>query len=200
LDKDADELVSQYFIPNIQEVMRKGTIMCTLNHILFYKSMVENGDKIALILEDDPFFDRHFVDKLGAIVKEAKTLPKGFFISLENSTLEFPSCRIVKKEKYLYEADHGRCAGAYLLDQSAAKNILERLQTKKCETVIDHWHNILIQEDVFKMYWAHPTIVEQGSLNGKMSSVNSTRAQSLIRRLEWLSQKYYKTFILRYLK
>ena len=200
LEKDSDELIPRYFIPDIRKVLSKGIIMCTLNHILFYESMTKNKDKIALILEDDPFFDRHFVDKLAAAVKETETLPKGFFISLENSTLEYPSYKTLEKGKYLYEADHGRCAGAYLLDGTAAENILERLRTKKCETTIDHWHNILIRENVFKMYWAHPTMVEQGSLNGKMSSVNSTKTQGTIRRLKWLSQKYYKSRILRYFR
>jgi glycosyl transferase family 25 len=200
MEKDQPDLVPQYFINGIEKEMSRGTIMCTLNHILFYRSTAENNHRTVLILEDDPFFDKHFLDTLGKIVQEAETLPKGFLISLENSTLEFPSYGKIKKGKYIYEADHGRCACAYLLDQTAACNIMERLKTKKCEKTIDHWHNLLADEGVFKIYWAHPPIVEQGSLNGKISSCNSCRRQGLSRRIKWLAEKYYKTYLLRFFK
>ncbi|MDR1593994.1 MAG: hypothetical protein LBS43_05855 [Prevotellaceae bacterium] len=49
---DPEELVPCYFIENIGQVMNKGAIMCTLNHIMFYETMIRKGDNVALIMED----------------------------------------------------------------------------------------------------------------------------------------------------
>jgi glycosyl transferase family 25 len=195
IEKDAEDLISSYFVSDAGDTWNRGTLMCTLNHIMFYELMIKNNDNIALILEDDPYFSRHFIENLRIVVEEAKKLPEGFFISLENSTLKFPPRTVIRKGKHLYGADFGRCAGAYLLDQTAARNIIKHLKQHKCDQVIDHWHNKLIKENVFKMFWAHPAFVEQGSLNGKMSSTNSSRIAGFTRRISWILQKYYKLYL-----
>jgi len=127
-------------------------------------------------------------------------LPKGFIISLENSTLKFPSYWKTKKGKFLYQAKSGRMAGAYIIDLEGAKKILNDLKTNKCGTVIDWWHNTLIERGIIKMYWAHPPLVEQGSHNGFLNSTISTKPNTAIRRISWLVQKYYKYFLRRIFK
>jgi GR25 family glycosyltransferase involved in LPS biosynthesis len=200
LGNDSEELVPYYFVENIDRVMNRGAIMCSLNHIMFYETMIKKGDNVALILEDDPFFSKHFLKYLRLIVAESQTLQPGFFISLENSTLKFPRRKEIKKGKYIYDASQGRCAGAYLIDAVAARNIIERLKQHKCDKVIDHWHNDLVSENIFKMYWAHPTCVEQGSISGRMSANNSTQRAGIMRRISWIAQKKYKKYILYFLR
>jgi glycosyl transferase family 25 len=200
LDKDNEDLIQSYFVENISQIMNRGAVMCSLNHIMFYETIVRREDKIALVLEDDPYFSKHFLKHLRQIAVEAQTLQPGFFISLENSTLKFPHRKVIKKGKFLYEASCGRCAGAYLIDNTAAKNIIDRLKQYKCDKVIDHWHNDLIDKNIFKMYWAHPACVEQGSINGKMSAGNSTQHAGIIRRISWIAQKIYKTHILSFFR
>jgi glycosyl transferase family 25 len=196
LNQDSGELIPSYFVEGIDKIMNRGAVMCSLNHIRFYETMVERGDRIALILEDDPYLSKSFLKYLPRIVAESQTLQPGFIISLENSTLKFPPRNVIKKGKYLYEASAGRCVGAYLIDGMAAKNIVEWLKKNKCDKVIDHWHNDLVGEQVFKIYWAHPTCVEQGSISGRMSANNSTQQAGIRRRISWVSQKVYKTYIL----
>jgi glycosyl transferase family 25 len=195
-----EEILGKYFCSDIHDRLGNGILSCTLNHILSYEKMVKNGDKYALVFENDPFFLGNFVEKIGKIVKEADSLTPGFIISLENTTLEFPPRKTITKGKLLYKADHGRCAGGYLIDLEAAKLILEDLKTRKSEEVIDWWHNTLIKNEVIYMYWAHPPILEQGSHNGSMSSTISTKTSNLRRKLAWKAQKAYKTYFLRFLK
>jgi glycosyl transferase family 25 len=195
-----EEFVPAYFVPNAKDDFDRGSLMCTQTHILFYERMVQNNDQMALILEDDPCFDRHFSDTISKIITEAQNLPPGIFISLENSTLKFPSRKVMRKGQYLYKAEYGRCAGAYIIDLRAAQNIMAHLQCHKCNTVIDHWHNDLVREHVFTMYWAYPSCVEQGSINGKMHAAKSTRMAGILRRISWLLQKYYKQYVLRMLR
>jgi len=194
------ELLQKYFTASIQDKLSAGVLSCTLNHILCYKAMVERNQPYALVFENDPFFIGDFTKQITEIVAEAKSLEPGFIISLENTSLKFPPFRSIRKNKHLYESQQGRCAGAYLIDLAGAKAILKDLETNKCDTVIDWWHNELIQNKIIKMYWAYPAITEQGSHNGLLSSTISTKEKSMKRRVKWLIQKTYKTYFLRYIK
>jgi len=193
-------LLQKYFCNEIDSVLSKGVLSCTLNHIICYEKIVKNQNRYALVFENDPFFLGDFLKKIKLIANEANSLEPGFIISLENTTLKFPDFRKVKKGKYLYEASYGRAAGAYLIDLKGAKDILENVKTNKCCQVIDWWHNTLIDNKVIRMYWAHPAFVEQGSHNGLMSSTISSKNKSYGRRFRWNAQKFYKMYIYRWFK
>jgi len=187
------ELLAKYFTDDMLSRWSDGIISCTLNHIKAYERIVKNNNSYAIVFENDPFFLENFSENIKTIVNEIKDLEKGFIISLENTTLRFPSFWAIKKGKHLYRAKTGRCAGAYIIDLEGAKRILSDVQTNKCPTVIDWWQNILITNHVFKMYWAHPCLVEQGSHNGQLNSTISTKPNSKVRRFKWLAQKFYKS-------
>lgn len=193
-----EDLLNKYFSEDIRDILKDGIISCTLNHILSYELIIKNNNKFALVFENDPFFLGNFVKQIEKITRDADKLEPGFIISLENTTLKFPETKKLQKGKLLYPAARGRCAGAYLIDLKAAKDILEDLKTTKCKQVIDWWHNTLIERNVVKMYWADPPLIEQGSHNGILSSTISSEKRSMIRRIAWLAQKYYKTYILRW--
>jgi len=195
-----DELLNRYFCTQIKSLLKTGHISLALNHIISYERVVGNKNKYALIFEDDVFFTGDFVKEMELIVKEADTLPSGFIISLENTALEFPHYGVIKKNKHLYGADHGRMAGAYLIDLKAAHDILNFSKSDKCCEAIDLWHNTLIERGIIKMYWAYPALTEQGSHNGLMSSTISTKQKNTFRRVRWLVQKFYKTNIWRWFK
>jgi glycosyl transferase, family 25 len=195
-----DELLNKYFSDDIGQILKEGILSCTLNHILSYEKMVKHNNRYALVFENDPFFIGDFTKQIEKIAKEADSLPPGFIISLENTTLEFPRFKDLKPGRLLYPARAGRCAGAYLIDLEGAKKILEDLKTTKCKQVIDWWHNAMIDRGVIKMYWTHPPITEQGSHNGLLSSTISTQSKSVRRRISWLAQKYYKTYITHWFK
>lgn len=194
------ELLGKYFCPEISSNLSQGALSCTLNHILSYEKIVKNQNRYALIFENDPFFLGDFPCSIASLAREAEELEPGFIISLENSTLRFPPYKTIKKDKLIYEADNGRCAGAYLIDFLAAETILKDLKANKCTQVIDWWHNSMIDRNIIKVYWAHPTLTEQGSHNGLMSSPLSTSKKNMARRIKWVAQKLYKTHFLRYLK
>lgn len=189
------ELIDRYFTEGIENDLSRGVLSCTLNHIFIYEQIVARKLPFALVLENDPFFLKDLREELDIMSEEILNLPSGFIISLENSTLRFPSYWQKKQGKSLYRAIDGRMAGAYLIDFAAAKRILEDLKTTKCHTVIDWWHNSLIDRKVVRMYWAHPAIFEQGSHNGQMSSTISTKPKNRGRQIKWKIQKYYKMLV-----
>jgi glycosyl transferase family 25 len=194
------ELLNTYFTPTIKNKLSTGVISCTLNHILSYEAVIKNNNKYALIFENDPFFIGDFKNNVSKIVEEANMLEPGFIISLENTSLRFPPYKQINKKQLLYPATQGRCAGAYLIDNKAAQQMLSDLKTNKCNEVIDWWHNILIKKNVIKMYWAYPAITEQGSHNGLLSSIISTKERSKTRQIKWFVQRIYKTYFLHFIK
>lgn len=199
--EENDAWIQHYFRDDIRDILPKGALFCTLVHILIYEKIIQNNNRFAIIFENDVcFIGSDFIEKVALIANEAEQLEEGFIISLENSTLLFPSWKNIKKNKYLYEASKGRCAGAYLIDKKAAEIMLNDIKTNKCSEVIDWWHNDMIKRGAIKMYWAHPPLTEQGSFNGTLSSSISIRSNGYIRRLRWLSQKFVKTYITRWFR
>ncbi|MDR0940608.1 MAG: glycosyltransferase family 25 protein [Bacteroidales bacterium] len=192
--------LEQYFGPAIFSKLSKGQISCALNHFLCYEKMLQNNNSYALILEDDAFFCNNFVEKFNHIDQEMKSLEPSFMISLENTTLRFIPIRRVRKGKYVYEAKDGRCTGAYVIDKEAAKQMLTEAKANKCVIPIDWWHNEVSKKNLMRHYWAQPTLVEQGSHNGKMNSTLSQRHKTALIRLRWILKKWYKMYILRLLR
>ncbi len=129
---------------------------------------------------------------------EIESIEKGFIISLENTTLKTPSIWQTKKEQNIYRAKMSRAAGAYIIDLKGAADILKDLENNKCARIIDWWHNDMIDRKIIKYYWAYPSIVEQGSHNGLMSSTISTKSSSTKRKISWFFQKAYKTYFRRF--
>lgn len=197
-EKENDNWIKQYFASDIKQKLTKGAMLCTMVHILIYEKIVKNNDRYAIIFENDVcLIGEKFIENIKVISKEANSLPEGFIISLENTSLQFPPLRQIKKNKHLYLALWGRCAGAYIIDQKAAQLMINDLKNEKCKEVIDWWHNDMIKRNVIKMYWAHPPLTEQGSFNGKLVSSISSRSNGYIRRVKWLLQKFYKMYLLR---
>nr|WP_321450061.1 glycosyltransferase family 25 protein [uncultured Carboxylicivirga sp.] len=195
-----EELIDKYCDRDAMKKYQKGGIACTVSHILALEKLLETEKKYALIFEDDPCFLGDFRVKLARFTTEIKNLDKGFLISLENTNLKFPSFFQIVKQKHLYQAKMGRMACAYLIDRQGAKNALQDLKSNKCTLVVDWWHNTLVANKVIKLYWLHPALVEQGSLNGKMSSTISSKPNNVKRRIAWLLQKTYKMSIRRLFK
>ncbi|MFK7969995.1 MAG: glycosyltransferase family 25 protein [Bacteroidia bacterium] len=191
------EQLVKYFVPDVENVMKRGMISCTLNHLLAYERAVERGDPYALVFEDDPFFLGDFVKGLDGLFEEIKRLEPGFIISLENTTLTFPSVWDIKKGQQLYPAKVGRMAGACLIDQEGIRRILADIGHKKVSLAPDWIHNDMISRGAVRMYWAHPPLVEQGSHNGRMVGTISTSSKSFKARIRWLFNKAYKTTIRR---
>ena len=191
------EIINSFFVSDIDKIMSTGVLSCTLNHIYAYKNIIERGLDYAIIFENDPFFLGDFSKNIAIIEQELQHIPSGYIISLENSTLRFPSYFQTQNNQILYKAKSGRMAGAYLIDYVGAKNIIEHLESHKCNNVIDLWHNSLIEHNIITMYWAHPPFVEQGSHNGLMHSTISSKPRSIFRRISWLAQKLYKYYFRR---
>lgn len=199
ISKFTDELMSQYFCPNIKAILSDGPTSCALNHFLACEKIAQRKCRYAIVFEDDIYLEPNFDRELQAIIAEIDQQDlHGYLISLENTTLRFPSYKQKIRGKRLHKASVGRTAGAYMLDWECAAKIVEYTHQNKCDDPLDWWHNVLARNNVMQIFWTHPTITEQGSHNGKSESIlDSKRNRSLVRRFKWLTKKYYKLIVRR---
>lgn len=174
-------ILQQYFSGSMQKV--SAATSCAYKHLLSYQKLLKTNEDVCLVLEDDVILYKNFASKISEILAEIKKEKmSGFIISLEDSALEYVGGRELKKGILLYEKSRGRMTGAYLIDQLAAKNILEFIEDEKCALPIDWFHNLYAKKGLLKIYWSHPTIAVQGSLDGSITSLIDHKATRYLRR------------------
>lgn len=168
---------------------------CAYKHILAYEYIVNHNIPGALILEDDIILQHNFVDIFNKTMMEIKRFSyTNFMISYENSRLRFiPRSKRIKGV-YLYPGNKDRMAGAYYIDQIAAKCILDKIKEEKCIEPIDILHNELLKEKRLTYFWCQPTIASQGSFTGLFKTSISNKKQKC-EKLQWLFKLNYKKML-----
>ena len=156
--------------------------MCSniIKHIDAYRNIMNNEYKYSLILEDDVILDDKFEDKLN---KGLEQLPDDYdmlFIG-NGCNLHIP---LIKRrpDKFIYKRGREptvwggnggtRCTDSYLVSKKGAKKLMSYIS--KLEGAInmpsDWWLNQVIRDLKLEIYWMEPTIVTQGTENGKFKS------------------------------
>lgn len=194
-DIDA-ELSSRFFSPRFGP---GPTQSCACKHFLMYERIVRAEWPGALILEDDILLAKNFVHVFQASLQELRARDAAAlhtaWISYENSTLRMPPRSTLRAGQLLYPAMLTRCTGAYYIGAGAAAALLHAASVRKADKEIDLWVNDMAQlmPDKLHIHWCHPTVAEQGSMNGQFDSMDRRRSSTLWRRVKWTSQKWYKT-------
>lgn len=174
-------------------------VSCAYKHILAYTKLINlKESEYALILEDDIFLYNNFCANMDKIIDEIEQRKLGnFIISLEESNLKYVNGSEREKDKLIYKKLNGRMAGAYLIDKKSAKTMLIEIEQNKCNLPIDWFHNYCSNIGLLDIYWAHPAIAIQGSLNGKMKSLIDNKSFGLYKTWKFNINKLYKTFLYR---
>jgi len=152
--------------------LNDAEISLFLHHIECFKTIVEECHDFALILEDDALFNETFFETLKNYMTH---LPRdwdmlfigdGAKLHIEQNILD--SC----KKCNIFRAYTSRCTDSYLLSNKCAKKIMNIINSDNfsCNLPIDHWFNVVIEDETLKVLWAEPTIVTQGSENGSFKS------------------------------
>jgi glycosyl transferase, family 25 len=154
---------------------KKSTMSLTLKHFYVYKLIAENYEN-ALIFEDDVILCDNFIDKLNNYMSQLTEDYDMLFIG-DGCNLHIEEHRLTPN-KYIYEkclyptswgGDGGtRCCDSFIITKKCAKTICEYIYnlTNKINLPIDWLLNVVARDNNFKIYWAEPTIITQGSQNG----------------------------------
>lgn len=201
LDGDIEDVTQERIDEWFSSAMMKcpnAVMSCACKHLLIYRQMQLQGLKSALILEDDIFLSVDFIDRFNQAIEESNSRedvnPSRAWISFENSTLRFPPRTLLSPSKQLYRAYKPRCTGAYSIGSEVARTLMQIASSEKMANAIDCFVTEVLTRTPapFELYWCHPTIAEQGSMNGAFDSMNDRRSASLWRKLKWKADKFYK--------
>jgi len=170
---DRDELDKQN-IGMFQKDYSKSQIAISLSHFYAYKEIAKKYD-YALILEDDAILSDNFMDKLTLYMSQLKDEYDMLFIG-DGCNLHIRPEKI-KPNKHIYKKSleptkwggNGatRCSDSYIVSNKCAKQLVRYIENikKPISQAIDWWLNEATRDNNFKVFWAEPTIVTQGSQN-----------------------------------
>ena len=174
IEIDRDELYDQN-ISMFKENYSKSQIAISLSHFYAYKQISDNYEN-GLIFEDDIILSDDFINIFNKYITQ---LPEDYdmlFIG-DGCYLHIEPHRLIT-DKYIYEKclyptrwggnGAGRCTDSYLVSKKCATNLCEYINklSYKINLPVDWWLNVAARDNKFKVYWAEPTIVTQGTQNG----------------------------------
>ena len=186
LDYDIPDLTKndfeKYFVN--KEVLTKPHFSISRKHYAINEDIVANNYNLCLVLEDDVFLDESFNKIMNIIIPDVYVMKEPVIVSLGNGANMYVSKKTYSPGKYLYEADQNRCADSFLINQLAARNRVDWFKNNRAYLNIDHMFNKIDKQMGNKILWLAPTIVEQGSQNGRMQS--SASRNKKFHRVRWL--------------
>ena len=176
------EKLDKQNIEVFQENYSNILIAISLSHFYAYKEISEKYES-ALILEDDVVLSENFTANLNLYISQ---LPEDYdmlFIG-DGCNLHIEQSKIIPNqfiyEKCIYPTSWGgdgatRCSDSYVVSKKCAKKLCEYIKnlSYKINLPSDWWLNVASRDNNFKVYWAEPTIVTQGTQSGLFSSSHS---------------------------
>jgi len=172
---DKDEITDQE--SNLFDInyVKSSMMSLILKHIYVYKIIAEKYEH-ALIFEDDVMVCNKFIEKLNNYMSQ---LPENFdmlFIG-DGCNLHIENHELISNkniyEKCLYPTGWGgdgasRCSDSYVISKKCANKMCEYIDNlnSKINLQSDWWLNVASRDNNFKVYWAEPTIITQGTQNG----------------------------------
>ena len=190
-EHDADELtpdlIDATFAPSDMGRPQQSLV---LKHIETWKRCIERGYRHVLVLEDDVILATDFAKRFEAAMRAAKSIERPFMLYLgcgDNKYVQ-PASRsdsvLVQTEVPLPATE------ATVINQRAARLRLEYVQRHKITRPAD-W---LMREADAAMgithYWLADPIVEQGSMNGRFTSVLDRKRIGRGRLWSWLRYRW----------
>jgi GR25 family glycosyltransferase involved in LPS biosynthesis len=173
IEIDRDELYRQH-IYMFKRNYSKSQIAISLSHMYAYKQINDNYEN-GLIFEDDIILSDNFINIFQKYITQ---LPEDYdMLFLGNGCNLHIEQDKLNSNKYIYEkglyptrwGGNGavRCTDSYLINKKCAKKICEYINNLKYKInlPIDWWLNVVSRDNQFKVYWAEPTIVTQGTQN-----------------------------------
>ena len=158
---------------------KKSSMSLFLKHNYVHKIIAEKYE-CALIFEDDIILSDNFINIFNEYITK---LPEDYdmlFIG-DGCNLHIEKHKLIPN-KYIYEKclyptswggdGAGRCTDSYLVNKKCAIKLCEYINnlSYKINLPVDFWLNIAARDNNFKVYWAEPTIVTQGTQNGLFKS------------------------------
>lgn len=188
------EKLEKYFKGNMARP--SATSSCAFKHLLAFERIIAENIDHALILEDDIIFYPNSDNIINRILQETKRHDiNNYILSLEDSTLKYIGRSARIPGRVLYPKIRIRLAGAYIIDQLAARHILSYIKQHKCDIPIDLFIDDCSRKEIVDVYWSQPTVAVQGSLLGNIPTLIDDKPSGLFRIISFKTQRIYKRLL-----
>jgi GR25 family glycosyltransferase involved in LPS biosynthesis len=150
-----------------------------LSHFYAYRQIKDNYNE-GLIFEDDVILCDNFINIFNNYIAQLPTYYDMLFIG-NGCNLHIRNDYLISNkniyEKCLYPTEWGgdgctRCLDSYLINKKCAIKLCKYINNinYKININTDWWLNIAARDNNFRVYWAEPTIVSQGTQTGIYNS------------------------------
>ena len=157
----------------------KDSMVSLMNKHFYAFKLVSEKYENALILEDDVILSNNFTEIINKYVAQLPNDYDMLFIG-DGCNLHIQKHKLIPNqniyEKCLHPTNWGgngasRCSDSYIINKKCAIQLCDYINNlKKINQPSDWWLNIAARDNNFKVYWAEPTIVTQGTQNGLFKS------------------------------
>ncbi|XP_001608141.2 glycosyltransferase 25 family member [Nasonia vitripennis] len=153
------KMMPGYKDPYHKRPMTMGEVGCFLSHYIVWNRIVEDGDKISLILEDDVKFEPYFRQKIKLILNELERFKKDWdLVYLGRKQMQRDTESWVEGSRYLVHAGYSYWTVGYMLSAKGAKKLID---AKPLESLIP------VDEYLPIMYDKHPREDWKEYFNGR---------------------------------
>ena len=178
---DKENLEIKDLIKFNKKVLGLGTISLLRKFIYAMELIQISNFEYNLVLEDDAILDKDFLSKL---TRGLEQLPDDYDMLFlgDGCNYHIESSKI-KANKFIYKkcrepTNWGglggtRCTDSIIINKKCATKICNYYESMKENNIyapLDWWLNQVIRDLKLEIYWMEPTIVTQGTQNGKYNS------------------------------
>lgn len=171
-DYDKEDLKEEDLKRFRRPYMSNGEISLFLKHVESWKHIIASTNPYSIVFEDDAILTADFYNKFKNYMLSAPTDFDMIFLG--------DGCQLHAQTNTLFTKAHAsRCTDSMVISKKGAQKlymffnlryIKYQNESILVEWAIDFWLNYVIHLIPLNIYWVEPTIVTQGSQNGKFSS------------------------------
>lgn len=158
-----------------------------LKHLQAQKTMVERGQSLALVLEDDVILFSQFSKFIQEVLIMAQQLSPGWLIFLGGADNKIDR-RFIETSEFQLIENPLSTAEAYLIDRAGAEKRLHWLENNRIHLPADHFLTWLDQQLELRQYWVSEPLATQGSITGQFATAldaNRAKHSALYLRLRY---------------
>jgi len=160
------DILTQNDIKKFSNITR-SEISLFLKHVDIFK---KGNDDAIVVLEDDAVLVDNFKEKLENYMKISKSFDYDIIVPGECCNLHANN---ITPNQIFYRdySVFGRGTCMYILNKSVCKKLYDIYNSESIIVKpVDHWLSDMMRKYNLIMYWTEPTLVFQGSQNGKFKS------------------------------
>lgn len=171
-DYDKEDLKEEDLKRFRRPYLSNGEISLFLKHVESWKHIIASTNPYSIVFEDDAILAVDFHNKFKNYMLSAPADFDMIFLG--------DGCQLHTSPNNLFtKSIASRCTDSIVISKKGAQKLFMffnlryvkyQNESTPVEWAIDHWLNYVIKLLSLNIYWLEPTIVTQGSQNGKFSS------------------------------